>query len=200
VAAREGASPRDPLAVANALEYLAMALQGAGRLAEAEAEARHSLALRERHLGPDDRDLPRARNILGAVLRDRGALAAAEPLLLDALADRRRLLGPGHAEVAVSLEDLGDLLAARRRYGQAERAFAEAIRIHQATFPANHPTIARLTAGLAAARARASGCREGLDTLARALDRVPPLDRRAVRGRQVLEACRGRAERSRIRP
>jgi serine/threonine-protein kinase len=190
VAVCEASSPPDPLAVADALEYLAMALQGAGRLDEAEAAARRCLALRERHLSPDDRDLPRSRNVLGAVLRDRGALAAAEPLLRNALADRRRLLGSGHAEVAVSLEDLGDLLAARRLYGQAEEAFSEAIRIHETTFPANHPTIARLQAGRAAARARASGCHDGVDDLALALDRVPPLDRRAVRGRQVLAACR----------
>jgi serine/threonine protein kinase/tetratricopeptide (TPR) repeat protein len=190
--AREAASPPDQADVADGLEYLAMALQGAGRLAEAETAARRSLALRERYLQPDDRDLPRSRNLLGAVLRDRGALAAAEPLLRGALADRRRLLGHGHAEVAVSLEDLGDLLAARGRYGQAEAVFAEAIRIDQATFPAGHPAIARVAAGRAAARLRASGCREGLADLARALDRVPPLDRRAVRGREVLAACRAR--------
>ena len=200
VAAREGSSPRNPTAVADALEYLAMALQGAGQLKEAEAVARRCLALRERYLSPDDRDIARSRNILGAVLRDRGALDAAEPLLRRALADRRRLLGSGHAEVAGSLEDLGDLLAARRLYTQAEAAFAEAIKIHESTFPASHPTIARLEAGRAAARALASGCHDGVDDLARALARVPPRDRRAVRGRQVLEACGGKAGTSGTRP
>jgi serine/threonine-protein kinase len=190
LANREQGGPVDPVSVADALEYLAMALQGEGRLAEAEAAARRSLDLRERHLSPEDRDIPRGRNLLGAVLRDRGALAAAEPLLRGALADRRRLLGPDHAEVAVSLEDLGDLLVARARYAEAEETFAEAARILQSSFPGDHPWSARIAAARAAARARATGCAEGIDALARSLDRVPGRDRRAVRGRQVLEQCR----------
>jgi serine/threonine protein kinase len=119
----------DPAGVASILEYLAMALQGAGRLDEAEAVAQRSLDLRERHLSPDDRDIARSRNVLGAVLRDRGDLDRAEALLRRALAERRRLLGPGHAEVAVSLEDLGDLLAARGLQAEAGQMFGEAIRI-----------------------------------------------------------------------
>ncbi|MEA2600098.1 MAG: eukaryotic-like serine/threonine-protein kinase [Acidobacteriota bacterium] len=193
LAAREALSPPNPIVVADALEYEAMALQGDGRLAEAEAAARRSLALRERYLRPDDRDLARSRNVLGAVLRDRGELDIAEPLLRAALADRRRLLGPDHAEVAVSLEDLGDLLVARARYAEAEEAFGEAIRILRSSFPAGHPTLARLEAGRAVARARASRCADGLTALARALDRMPPRDRRAVRGRQVLNQCEARS-------
>lgn len=189
LAAREALSPPNPAVVADALEYEAMALQGEGRLAEAETAARRSLALRERYLPPDDRDLARSRNELGAVLRDRGEMDAAEPLLRGALADRRRLLGPDHVEVAVSLEDLGDLLVARARYGEAEEAFTEAVRIARSAFRQGHPTVARLEAGRAVARARASGCADGLAALARALDRVPPRDRRAVRGRQVLSRC-----------
>jgi eukaryotic-like serine/threonine-protein kinase len=182
--------PRDPLAIADALEYLAMAQQGAGRLAEAEATVRRSLALRERHLPPDDRDLARSRNLLGAVLRDRGALDAAEPLLRGALADRRRLLGPNHPEVAVSLEDLGDLLLARAAFEPAEEAFAEAARVLTASAPPDHPTLARLAAGRAQARLHATRCAEGGAELARALDRVPAADRRARRGRQLLADCR----------
>jgi tetratricopeptide (TPR) repeat protein len=191
LAAREALTPPHPPGVADILEYLAMALHGQGRLAEAEAAARRSLALRERHLRPDDRDVSRSRNLLGAVLRDRGSLAAAEPLLRQGLADRKRLLGPAHAEVATSLEDLGDLLAARRHYAQAEAAFAEAAGIHRSSFPADHPLIARIEIGRAAARAGASGCQDGLEELARALERMPPRDWRAVRGRQMLAKCRG---------
>jgi eukaryotic-like serine/threonine-protein kinase len=141
----------DPAGVAGILEYLAMARQGAGRLDEAEAVARRSLSLRERHLRPDDRDIARSQNVLGAVLRDRGDLEAAEALLRRALAERRRLLGASHAEVAVSLEDLGNLFAIQGHHGEAERTFEEAIRILSSSYPAGHPTIARLEAGRAAA-------------------------------------------------
>jgi serine/threonine protein kinase/Flp pilus assembly protein TadD len=134
----------NPAGAASILEYLAMALQGARRLGEAEAVARRSLDLRERHLSPDDRDIARSRNVLGAVLRDRGDLDGAEALLRRALAERRRLLGSGHAEVAVSLEDLGDLLAARGRQAEAGQMFGEAIRILSSSFSASHPTIDRL--------------------------------------------------------
>ncbi len=134
----------DPAGIASILEYLAMAHQGAGRLGEAEEAARRSLALRERYLRPDDRDIARSRNVLGAVLRDRGDLDGAEVLLRQALAERRRLLGPGHAEVAVSLEDLGDLLAAQGRQAEAGQMFGEAIRILSSSFSASHPTIGRL--------------------------------------------------------
>ncbi|HWM92542.1 MAG TPA: serine/threonine-protein kinase [Thermoanaerobaculia bacterium] len=190
----------DPAGVASILEYLAMALQGAGRLDEAEAAARRSLALRERHLSPDDRDIARSRNVLGAVLRDRGTLDDAEALLRRALNERRRLLGAGHAEVAVSLEDLGDLLTVRGRYAEAGRTFTEASRILSSSFSAGHPTIARLEAGRAAAEARASGCSAGIEVLERSLARVPALDRRAVRGRQVLEECRKGAAPGERRP
>jgi serine/threonine-protein kinase len=191
LAVREEVSPPEPTAVADILEYLAQAEEGAGRLADAEAAARRSLALREQYLPPDDRDISRSRNVLGAVLRDRGALDAAEPLLRRALADRQRLLGPDHAEVAGSLEDLGDLLVARGRYTEAEEAFTKASRILASSFPADHPTLARLAAGRAAAEARASGCAAGAGLLERALQSVPPLDRRAVQGRRMLAACRG---------
>ena len=134
----------DPAGIASILEYLAMAHQGAGRLGEAEAAARRSLDLRERHLRPEDRDIARSRNVLGAVLRDRGDLNEAEALLRRALAERRRLLGPGHAEVAVSLEDLGDLFAAQGRRAEAGRMFVEATRILSSSFSASHPTIVRL--------------------------------------------------------
>ena len=190
LALRERASPPRPVAVANVLEYLAMALDGAGRLDEAEAAARRSLALREKYLSPDDRDIARSRNVLGSVLRDRGRLDEAETVLRRALADRRRLLGPDHAEVAVSLEDLGDLRVARGRFDEAERTFNEALRIVRASFAPDHPTLARLEVGRAVAEARASGCSRGLDVLATALARVPPLDRRALRGRQVLAECK----------
>jgi len=199
LALRERESPPDPEGVASILEYLAMAFQGAGRLDEAEAAARRSLALRERHLGPDDRDIARSRNVLGAVLRDRGDLKGAEALLRRALAERRRLLGPGHAEVAVSLEDLGDLLTARGRYSEAGEMFAEAIRILSSSFSAEHPTILRLQVGRAVAEARASGCSAGVEDLERSLARVPTLDRRAARGRQVLQECRLRHEASSLR-
>ena len=190
ILAEQRAAPPDPLATADALEYLAMALQGDGRLAAAEAATRRSLALRQRHLPPDDRDLARSRNLLGAVLRDRGAFAAAEPLLRGALADRRRLLGADHPEVAVSLEDLGDLLLSDGRYAAADAAFAEAARVLAASAPAGHPTLARLAAGRAQVRLRASRCAEGGADLGRALDRLPPADRRARRGRQLLADCR----------
>jgi serine/threonine protein kinase/Flp pilus assembly protein TadD len=189
LAARERESPPQPAAVANILDYLALGLAGGGHLAEAEAAARRSLSLRQRALAPDHRDIARSWNLLGAVLRDRGALDAAEPMLRRALASRRRLLGPDHAEVAVSLEDLGDLLVKRRRFGEAEEAFDEALRIASASFPAGHPTIARLQAGRAVARVRESSCADGLGDLRRALVGVPPLDRRALRARQVLEEC-----------
>ena len=192
LAEQEAASPARPATVADLLEYQAMALEGAGRLDEAEAVARRSLELREQVLGPDDRDIPRSRNLLGAVLRDRGRRGESEALLRRALADRRRLLGPGHAEVAVSLEDLGDLLVLQGRFAEAIAAFSEAGQIIAATFPADHPTLARLAVGRAVAEARASHCAEGLDTLAKELARVPPLERRAMRGRQVLAECRAR--------
>jgi serine/threonine-protein kinase len=192
LAIREKASPSNPAAVADILEFLAQALQGAGRLDEAEAAARRSLVLREHSLSPDDRDIPRSRNVLGAVLRDRGVLAEAETLLRRALAERRKLLGPDHAEVAVSLEDLGDLLIAQHRLAEAGDAFIEAVRIAKASFPDDHPTIARLEIGQAVASLQASQCASGLESLARALDHVPPLDRRAVHGRRVLAECSSR--------
>jgi eukaryotic-like serine/threonine-protein kinase len=180
----------EPLAAANALEFLSMALLGGGQLTEAETTARRSLELRETHLRPNDPDIARSRNALGAAQRERGDLAAAEPLLQRALEERRRILGPDHGVVAVTWEDLGDLQLAARRFAEAREAFAEAQRISRLSYPPSHPTIARIAAGTALTHVVETACRAGREELETALSAVPPADFRAVRAREVLAECR----------
>ena len=98
---------RDPLAEARALIEQAHPLYDQGRYAEAEPLLKSALAIREKALGPDDRDVAMSVNTLATLYQAQGRYGKAEPLYNRVLTIREKALGPDHPNVAQSLNNLG---------------------------------------------------------------------------------------------
>jgi serine/threonine-protein kinase len=97
-------------------------LQEVGRLDEATAEYRKSLAVLGARLQGDDPRLAYPHHNLGVLLLSRRRMAAAERELRIAYEVRRRSLGERHPETALTLATLAQVLLSRRQLGPAETA------------------------------------------------------------------------------
>ncbi|HKI01014.1 MAG TPA: tetratricopeptide repeat protein [Thermoanaerobaculia bacterium] len=104
-------------------------LQELGRLPEAEADFRQSLAVLGRRLPGDDPRLAYPHQNLGTVLLSRFRTAEAERELRTAYELRRRSLGPRHPETALTLAMLAQVLVDRRQLGPAEAAARQVVDI-----------------------------------------------------------------------
>ncbi len=104
-------------------------LQALGRLDEAEADYRKSLAVLEARLPGDDPRLAYPHHNLGDLLLSRGNTAAAEHELRTAYELRRRSLGARHPETALSLGSLAQTLLEREDLGPAEAAARQVVEI-----------------------------------------------------------------------
>jgi len=110
---------------ATCLEALAGIGRERGEFAEAEADYREALALREAE-GPDHLDVAEALNGLGLLLHDRGE-SQAEGVLRRALALRQRALPAEDDRVITSLNNLGKELVLRGKEEEALRLYGEAL-------------------------------------------------------------------------
>jgi hypothetical protein len=92
-----------------------------------------ALAIQERSLGPDHRDVAVSLNNLAILYESLGRYGGSEPLKKRALAIREATLGPDHPEVAQGLNNLASLYYAQGRYGEAEPLFMRALAIAEGT-------------------------------------------------------------------
>ena len=104
-------------------------LYQAGRFAEATEIAERVLAIREKALGPEHRDVGSALNNLATLYRDQGRIAEAEPLLKRALAIIEKALGPDHPNVGLSLNNLAGLYYVQGRAAEAEPLYKRSLAI-----------------------------------------------------------------------
>jgi tetratricopeptide (TPR) repeat protein len=79
-----------------------VALYQAGKFAEAVPLAQRVLAIAERALGSDHRDVATLLNNLAELCRRQGRYTDAEPLYKRALAIREKVPDPGHPDIATS--------------------------------------------------------------------------------------------------
>ena len=121
-----GSLEAEPLMRARLLGAVAQVYRRHDRPAEAEPLLRESLALRRRHLAPDDEWLAVACSNLAIALRDLGSLTEARILLSEAGRVLRRNHAGDHPRIAKQLnnlagveKDLGEFEAAVEHYGQA---------------------------------------------------------------------------------
>lgn len=84
-------------------------LQEEGRLQDAEAALKQSVAISEQALGPRHLYIATQLSNLAAFYRAHGDPAEAESLLLRALEIRQRLLGPNHPDIAKNQKALARL-------------------------------------------------------------------------------------------
>ena len=103
-----------------AVNVLAAALEGSGRVAAAETLLATNLDACRRVLGPDAVVTLEAENQLGVLLRKRQQLDEAETLLRRSLAGRRRVLRADHPDTLHSVSDLCLLCMDRGRFAEAE--------------------------------------------------------------------------------
>ena len=132
------------------LNNLALSLMGAGDYAAADPLFRRALAIYEKTLGPDHRDVAAGLDNLASLLQDKGDYAAAEPLYRRALAIDEKTLGLYHPEVATDLNNLALLLKIKGDYAAAEPLFRRALAIGEKTLGPEHPHVATRLNNLAA--------------------------------------------------
>lgn len=110
----------------------ALALNQAGRYAEALSLLRRAAELAEAEFGPDAPATGTRWVALAEQYRFLGRLAEAEPPCRRALAIAEAAFGPDHPEVAARLDALGDLLQDQGRYAEAEPQYRRALAIAEA--------------------------------------------------------------------
>ena len=114
----------------------------AGKPGEAFPLIQRALEIRERILGPDDRETAAAINAQGLLARDQGEYAKAEEFYERALAIRERSLGPDHPDVATSLNNLGLLCKFQGDFARAEQLLKRSQAIGEKVLDPQHPDLA----------------------------------------------------------
>ncbi|MBZ5601981.1 MAG: tetratricopeptide repeat protein [Acidobacteriia bacterium] len=138
---RAAAFEKDDLHAARVWINLAMVDQAEHRWPEAEEMLRKALDVRERELGPANRDVAVVLNDLGVLLQSRKRPAEAEPLLERALSIWQAALGEMHPWVAAGFHNLGVLFMQLGRTQEAEKRLSKALDIAAAVLPMNHPNL-----------------------------------------------------------
>jgi CHAT domain-containing protein/Tfp pilus assembly protein PilF len=117
-------------------------MQVMGPPAEAQTSIERALAIRERVLGPDHRDVAIALNGLGRLYRRRGENIKAESLFQRSLVILEKTGGPEHPAVAPSLNNLAHLYRSQGDYARAEALFKRALAIIERSLGPEHPNYA----------------------------------------------------------
>jgi serine/threonine protein kinase/Tfp pilus assembly protein PilF len=130
--------PEDPRLV-RSVQRLGNALANLGRLPEAEALLRRSLAKWEERASGPDMDLADNQVNLGSVLAREGRAGSgeAEALIQRALATKEKVLGPNDLGVAFVLQQLAFCYEIQSRHADAEPLLKRALAIFEAA-PGSH--------------------------------------------------------------
>ena len=131
------------------LNQAGMALYKAGKYAEAESLLQRSLAIREKTLGKDDRDVARSLSNLAGVYQAQGRYAEAEPLFQRSLAIREKAFCKDHSSVATTLNNLASLYKDQSKYEQAESMYKRSLAIREKALGEDHPDVANVLNNLA---------------------------------------------------
>lgn len=125
------------LRVATDRQNLTLALRNLGRYEESLHEARTTVDIFEKILGPNHPDLSRALFTLGTTLYHIAHYQEAESVLRRGVAVARQNLGE-HPTTATALNNLGLVLMDWHGLDEAEQVFAEGLRIETAQLGPNH--------------------------------------------------------------
>ncbi|MCX4243569.1 serine/threonine-protein kinase [Paraliomyxa miuraensis] len=137
-----GLSLHDPVVEASAHNAYANVLAADGELAEAEAEYRRALQLREQALPPDDPELGISRSNLGLCLYSQGRYEESETELRRAVTAMEKALGPDHPTVGLFHNNLANTLSGQGRYEEAEAEIRRAMEVQEAALGPDHPDVA----------------------------------------------------------
>jgi len=117
-------------------------LNDSAQYAGAETLFKRALAIREKVLGADHRDVAISLNNLAVLYQRQGRHTDLEPLHKRALAIFEKALGAEHPDVAISLDNLASLYKSQARYAEAEPLYKRALAIAEKAPEAEHTRIA----------------------------------------------------------
>lgn len=126
-----------------------VALYRAGRYLEALPIAQRVLAMREKVVGLDHRDIATLLENLGLIYRGLGRYVDAEPLFRRALEINDRVLDPGEVKLSETLTYLADACVELARYDDAEPFLKRAFAIREKALGPSHPDSVRALNNLA---------------------------------------------------
>jgi CHAT domain-containing protein/tetratricopeptide (TPR) repeat protein len=132
-----------------ALNAEVVKLYRAGKYVEATKIAERLLAIVEKALGPEHRDVGTALNNLAELYRDQGRYAEAEPLFRRSLAIYEKALGPEHRDVGASLNNLAELYRDQGRYAEAEPLYRRSLTIQEKALGPEHRDVGTALSNLA---------------------------------------------------
>jgi CHAT domain-containing protein len=144
--AREGGASVN---TATARNSLALLLEDANRLPEAEVQYRRVIGILDKAGGPKQPNYGAALSNLSALLFNLNRFTEAEALARRALAIDERRVGPKHPDVAIRLNNLALILKSTFRTAEAEPIMRRALVIDEATLGPEHPTVAARLGNLA---------------------------------------------------
>ncbi|MCH9681020.1 MAG: serine/threonine-protein kinase, partial [Deltaproteobacteria bacterium] len=144
-----GLAMGDPLREASARNSFASVLMLEGKLAEAEAEYRRGLELRQQSPHSDDVEIAISMGNLAQVLTVRGEYDAAEIEIRRGMALVREALGPDHPTVALFLNNLAQVLTAQAKNEEAEASLRRALELMEEALGSEHPEVALAMGNLA---------------------------------------------------
>lgn len=147
---------------------LASALDGLGRVAEAESLMRRAVDLERAANGPDHPRVATPLGNLGVQLMRQNRFAEAEPLLREALAIQLARLPNPHPRTSSTLSNLGAALLRQRKLAPAESLLRQAVTMQRALYGNVHPTLGGTILNLAAVLDEAGQTAEAGDLKAEA--------------------------------
>ena len=144
----------EPLTIAQAVNFLAVAYNSVERYADAEPLIRRALAIFEAHPDTEMQNVATGYNNLASVVSAQGRLAEAESLHNKALQLRIKLFGPDSDQAAISYNNIAKLYSDQNRYAEAEPLLERTIAIWTKTRGPNNPSVATTIGILAGVKYR----------------------------------------------
>ena len=141
----------------------------AGRLADAEATMRRSLAITRARHGEAHPNVAGTMGNLATVLEHEGRYAEAEKLYQQALQAYERIFGPNHATTAIGLNNLANVYAAQGRNEAAAGLQERVLAIYEKAFGPDSPDVGRALNNLANSYTDMGRTAQALDLYRRSL-------------------------------
>ena len=159
----------DPARAADVRSAFAAIWYSQGKYADAEAENRRALVLREEALGPDAPAVADSHHNLAQTLQAQGRLDAAEAEHRRAIAIAEASLGHDHPDTAPFRRDLAAVLEELGRFDAAEIELRRALEVAGPALGPTHPDVAAIHSELAIALCMQGELADGEAELRRAI-------------------------------
>ncbi len=153
----------------HSLSNLAVALDGWGRLEEAQSYHQQALEIRRKVLGPDNPDTIINLNGLAVCAYRRGDFETAAAAMRDVASRWRKSLGDKAPATVTAINNLGAILTELAQYPEAESSLRTALALRRETLGVTHPDVGQSLRNLGVLLLRERRYREAEAVLREAL-------------------------------